>query len=376
MPIRIEGQAQAELFVGGLGAIPDVQSLQELVVVESAGGAFPMLKATLRTDSGDLISRVSEDQPMAVAMGDDDRYTLASGFIKQGHQLAKTGDGYWMLQVRGIHSALEGWSESRAEISAEMSGVERILEVADRIGWGSDSGDLTTSEDRQRWVQYGCPDKVHVNEVWMHCDLPGSFPAMAHTLAQGMHFRLYDIKAELAKDAKWTFSAEGEDGEDSVIPYHMLTAVENRSGVMNALGARGQSMAEYELDTGADALIESGPAGLITGRTDVLDRFDSVSNRRRARSRNVHERYWDAYLHNRTQLSLHSTSTMTLSWRGNFQEVHPLDVCEVVDSDVGGRGQQRTNYSGRYIVSRVARSFRDNTFSTTATMVRETLANA
>ena len=386
MAFHVEGQVFALLLMGGEDAVEDVQNLNEIVVTEKAGGEFPTIKATLRTQRPELLASLREDHPIVLALGSGDGegvglgFTTAAVFVKQKHSVAKSGSNFWLLSVDGIHRDLIGWSAPSAEISDEMSGVERMLELADfnhARATSVDSGGLTASQDRQRWIQHGQPHRAHLQEVWHHCDLPGSFPVLAQTLDG---FRLYDYNQRKADGPKWSFSNKDAPSTGGAVrvPYHIVTGIESRSGLFNALGARGQSMWEHGLDAGSSALLESQPSGVLRPHAD-LDiwagdtGFPPVPNRRRARSRNVHEKYWEAALRNRTQLGLHSASSVTLSWRGNFQEVHPLDVCEFVDEGAGGQEGQDVDYSGLYVVSRVARSFRDSTFNTSVMMVRESL---
>ena len=383
MPYVIEDQVSVTMSVGDVfDAVPDEQSLEELVVTETAGGAFPVMKAVLRTANDDLLRAAREESEVYITLGDSRAgRDEVWGFVPQKTRLAKSGDQFWILEINGIDQDLPNWlraPRSRgAEISEPMSGVARIIEVAGRSSQyrGVDSN-VQSSADEQRWIQYGCPNRVHVNDVWMHCDLPGSFPALAHTL---VGFRLRDVAKAVAGPVGWTFSNSGGDGR--TVPYDIILSSSSSSGLFNALGARGQYMHWHDLDSGEAGIAESEPAGLLTGTEDVdrgghsIGGFAPVPLRRSPISRrNVHEKYWDSYLNNRTMLALHSSTSLELSWRGDYRPVRPLDVCRFSDKDVQSRERLDVDHSGYYLVSRVSRSFRDGTFQTTVQLVREALS--
>lgn len=377
----VGGQVRVNLVIGGIDVVEDIQNLELVEVIETGEGELPVMSAEFRTSNAGLIRALRESSEVRLGLGDDRREMASSAFTVQKHAIRRSGYDWWTVELAAIKSTLSGWTVPRTEISAEMSGIERIREVAARSDTVAAYPADARSEDRQRWIQYGCQDRVHVQDVLLHCDLPGSFPMAANVLDG---FRIYDAAQQFAKAADaargpdWILSVLDADVADGAIPYDMDTGIEHTSGLFNAYGARGHDLPGYVLDTGLGALSSSSPMPRLplADGPDVSADFSKVSERRRAVSRNVHPRYWDAWVHNHTQLGLYSSNGIAVSWRNRYEPVHPLDVVMFKDRDIGpgsDAGQSVESYSGLYIVSRVTRSFDRSTYNTTVQLTRESL---
>ena len=126
---------------------------------------------------------------------------------------------------------------------------------------------------------------MHVDDIWMHCDLAGSFPMIASTLDS---FRIYDARRKFSQAAEgpdWLLSPLEADIAQGSVPYDLNAGIEHLSGMFNSFGARGKDMNEYELDTGMSSDLSSSPESLLAllRMPDVADAsvFPKVSARRR-----------------------------------------------------------------------------------------------
>lgn len=375
---KVSDQVQVNLVIDGIDVVEDIQNLELVEVIETADGALPEMSASFRTTNEALVAAINERSTVQMGLGDDFRDMADSAFTIQKHNIRRSGNEWWAVELAAVKDTLAKWTVPRVEISGEMSGIERIREVAarsDRVVANAES-----SRDRQRWIQYGCQDRMHVQDILLHCDLGESFPMMASVLDG---FRIYDAGMQFAKAADqgrgpdWTLSVLDTDIEAGAIAYDIDAGIDHMSGMFNAFGARGHVVPVYSADTGASSVAESSPASRLslTRQPDVSDDFSKVSDRRRVLTRNMHPRYWDAWAHNHTQLGLYSSSGIAVSWRNRYEPVHPLDVVMFKDRDIGENNaiQAVHSYSGLYIVARVARSFDSSTFNTTVQLTREAL---
>ena len=372
----IADQLRVNLIIGGVDAAEDVQNLQKVTIKETSGGKLPRLSIVMTTRNEDLVRKLNERSDIEVGLGDDSSDMASSLFVIQKSNIQKVGNNFWLLSIEAIKSSLIPWMKNKVEISEEVSGIERIRTVAARAD--NVTGNIEKSADKQRWIQYGCPDRVHVNDIWLHCDVPGSFPVLANTLED---FRIHDARAKFASaagdKADWTFSPHEADINAGAIAYDISQGVENINGMFNSFGARGHNMQEYSLDDGTPSLLTSDPLGLANAAPDVREDFDKISNRRHVRSRNVHEKYWASKLHNHTQLGLHSSSRLTISWRDLYEPVRALDSAMFRDRDILEDDERSVeSYSGLYLVSRVIRAFNQNSFTTTIQLVRESIRDS
>lgn len=370
----VVGQAVVSMEIGGVDVIEDQDNLDELMVMERAGTELPVLETVFRCSSNDVMSRINESNRLVISLGSDDIDLADSEFLVQDLVVSRSGRDYWSVYLNAIRNSIVPWAAPRVEISDEMSGLRRVREVAERAD--AVESNVEDSQDRQRWIQHGVPDKVHVDSVLMHCDLPGSFPMTAHTLD---NFRIYDAVTKFRETEDWWLSTRPEDatagGDVPVVLVDTDGYVEQLSGFFNSVGARGQTLATMKLDNSMPGRIESEGLGLLSqsGADSVSQEFAKTSNRRRYISRNVHPRYWETWAHNRTQLELHSSSVLTVSWRGRYTPLRPLDKVYFGDRDIHGRESIAESYSGHYVVCKVSRTFKDNNFQTTAQLCRESL---
>ena len=386
----VAGQVNVNLLVGSVpveaGDIQpaqqtyvaeDIQNLELVSVLEKAGGELPVLTMQFRTRNEALVRSMNENSRIQLGLGsDDDTQDMASSsFIVQSGSLHRIGNEFWLVNAKAIKSTLIEWLRPHVEISDETSALQRIAAVAERAEGSNVYTNVPTSEDKQRWIQYGCPNRIHVNDIWLHTDMGTSFPLLANTLTDPGYeggFRFYDATKKFGERIDWVLSTLDTDLAQGAIGYDFLAGVESVSGMFNTLGARGHDMRAYVLDHGLDVPLSSSPAPslLPEGIADVSQAFAKVSNQRRPMSRNVHPRYWEAMIHNHTQLGLHSSSALSVTWRNRYHPIHPLDVVRFKDRNIDDDSQS-AGYSGLYVVSRVAHGFDHNTYNCTVQLVRE-----
>ena len=186
MPYRVNDQLSVSLSIDDVDLSDHHENVLNVNIVEQAGTELPIVSMVVRTKNRRVPLLINEGNPLDIEISDDKQKTspVSAGFLLQRPSLTRSGADSWLVSSNGIKNTFPQWAKSRVETSASKSGVERILEVARRAeGTVLDvPGSVRSSRDKQNWVQYGCPDKVHVDEIWMHCDLGDSFPLMASTL--------------------------------------------------------------------------------------------------------------------------------------------------------------------------------------------------
>ena len=364
MPFRIENQLEVSLKLGDADLSNHYENVLSVNVIEQAGTELPMASMAVRTTNKKVPRMINEGNPLSVAIGDKDD-GLSADFLLQRPTLSRSGSDEWMITANGIKDTFPGWAKPHVEISPEISGVERILEVARRAE-GRTHANTEASRDRQRWVQYGNPDKMHVDDIWMHCDLGNSFPLLACSLDG---FVLMDAAKLAEQDAKHKF---GNTGAEGYSPYGWSEGAEHLGGFLASIGARGQTQPMHDMETGSASMLESTPSLLLSqGRPPFVDDFGKVANPRRALTRNMHPKYWESMIHNYTQIALQSSLRLSLYWTNKHIGIRPLDLVEVRETEIEDEDESAEAVSGKYLVSKVARKVQGNTIKTTCQLVRE-----
>jgi len=370
--IKVDGGYFLKSKFGDLDDFFDIANLSDVTFVEKAGTDLPVIEIQFSSNEFGL-RRINENVELDITIGVDENPRndiLESKFILQRPIISHSGDSLWSVVAKGIDANLVKWSKSKVEVSSKQSGVERIL---DMIKPFRVNANVSKSNDSQHWIQYGQPNKLHVEDVWMHVDLPNSFLLLAACLDE---FRVYDLLTLIRREPSWYFVETNSSAYNHIVIDSDYT-IENQSGFFNAIGARGQEQPVYELDTGNSDLLSNDPESLlaITDKLNVNENFSKVHNERKVLIRNVHPNYWKSFIHNYTQMVLYSNVRVTVSWSGPYYPVKPLDLVMFKETSKDGNLIQSTDlYSGLYIVSKVARRLNKNVFSTTVQLVRENAA--
>ena len=370
--IKVEGGSFFKSKFGDLNDFFNIANLSDVTFVERAGTDLPIIDIQFLSNEEGL-RRLNENVQLDITIGVDEsprNNVLESNFILQRPVISYAGENIWSISAKGIDSNLVNWSKSNVEISKKQSGVERILDVVKSFRVNSN---VSKSNDSQNWIQYGQPNKLHVDDIWMHVDLPNSFLMLAACLDE---FRVYDMLTLIKSEPSWYFVETNARASNHIVIDSDYT-IENQSGFLNAIGARGQNQPQYDLDNGVSDLLSNDPESLlaITDKLNVNENFSKVHNERKVLNRNVHPNYWKSFIHNYTQMILYSNVRITLSWSGPYYPVKPLDLVMFKESSMYGNQVQSTElYSGLYIVSKVSRRLNKNVFSTTVQLVRENFA--
>ena len=364
MPYRVEDQLYVSLTLGDADLSNHYENVLHLSLLEEAGTRLPVVQLSVRSTDRQLPRLINEGNLLNVVVGANDQ-TEPTGFMLQRPTLVKSSADAWEINANGLKSTYASWARSRVEISRKMSGVERILEVARRAE-GNVFSNTNASNDEQRWVQYGCPDKLHVDDIWLHCDMGDSFPMLACALDG---FVLKDAKALAGEEPVFRFGNLGGNH----LRYDWSPGVEHMGGFFASAGARGVKRPLHDLEKGESAIAESDPTLFMSlGDVPFASDFSKISDSRKTLTRNMHPNYWQSHAHNTTQLALYSSLRFSLTWENRYLPVRPLDLVYLQNEDIGEEEDSAAeSFSGYYIVSKVARIVSRNTLSTTCQLVRE-----
>ena len=371
MTYRVTENLTVTLKLGDVDLSNAVDSVLRVNVLERAGTDLPMLTMAVTTRDREVPRLANEGNPLRLTMGVDGGDQLDATFLLQHPSVMRGGEDSWTVHGTGIKHTLPGWARPMVEASRKMSGVERIIEVAKRAGERIAEGSLDKSQDSQSWLQYGNPNKLHVDEIWLHCDLGKSFPLLANTLDG---FRVLDAHA-LARRAVSAPDHRFGNTADSALRYDWNMGASQMAGMLSSVGARGQTQPAFDLDAGEPMEHEAEPEmRLAMGDSPVSAKFGKVANVRKTLTRNMHKRYWECHAHNHTQLALYSSSAFTLTFADYYLPIHPLDAVELLEEDILGSDRAKEKeeaMSGLYVVSKVARMVQGNSFKTSVQLTRE-----
>ena len=374
MSYRVEGAGGLRIEVvlntpaGPVDLAQRPDNLLRLNILERAGMDFPHLSMMIRTtNQGEpsLPRLFNEGNLLSVSFDDDSGLSDTAEFILQQPNLIPSGTDSWIMYVTGLKSTLPQWSKPGVKITEEMSGVESLAAVAQNAG-ESVLNRVRQSKDKQRWIQYGQPAKRFAEECWLHSELEGSFPLVANAIGP---FIIDDMRSIVGRSPEYVFSNTDPDG----LEYHWASGIEQQAGFFASIGGRGQEQLVWDLTKGEPSMEESSPEQMLAlSPGELSSEFSKISAERRTLTRNMHDKYWQSYIHNTTQLALYSSVRYVLVFSDYFLPIRPLELVMLKEPNIGTDGVETAEpFSGLYVVSKVARLTQGNIFKTAVQIVRE-----
>jgi hypothetical protein len=371
--ITLSNQYTLSFSVAGKDDFLTEADLQGLKVVEEAGNILPTFEITFTLEDSSIIRYLNEGNPFKISFGEDKSNLITSTFRIMGRKISKMGQGKYLIRVLGVYDALTYYTDCKITTTDKMSGAAAILEIASQYFSSVDSN-IRDSGDVQYWVQHNTPNRVFVNEIWMHCFLPNSFPAIGIS-SQGS-FILRDVrKLSMTKEFAWKFvSIPSGTGDPKEIVIDPISGVESVTGLVNAWVGYGREKNLWDVDNSI-ASVNKPTLTPMLADSFVLDRMANPGNRAAEFSlinENVDPHYWSAYQNNLAYLSVFGCTGLLISFTKIFANVKVLDLVSFRDLGID-LSQTEGNYSGSYLVSKVARIIENKVPITMVQLNRESL---
>lgn len=368
--IGVDGQY---LFIFTLADKDDFiqeDALETFLLVEEAGNVLPTFELIFTTKDEKILRYINEGNKLKVSFGRSKDDLLDGEFSISSSIVSRQGSSKYRITLKGLYAALPYVAVGRKTIYSGLSGIEVINQIAGTYFTRDFS--INSSSDSQNWVQHNIPDKKFVNDVWMHSYIPNSFIGVG--ISSDGRFILKDMKALVSQDSKFRFTTKVSSDKD--IYYDGDYFVQSSSGFVNHWLGYGRQKHVYNIEDGTESdILENSQTLLALSRT--LSRTSSISKRIAEAgllSDNVHGNYWKAFLTNLQYLALFSSCQLSLSFHNRFEGIKVLDLVMFNEEELE-QDQATEHYSGKYFVSKVARSISNRQFATTIQLCRESFGN-
>lgn len=371
--IKLSGQYVLVFSVAGFDDFLTELDLQYLKIVEEAGNILPTFEIVFTLEDKNILKYLNEGNPFQVSFGEDGSNLTTSSFRIMNKNLNKYGQGKYVVRLTGVYNAFPYYTDCKIQITDKISGIEAILAVASQHFSSVDSN-IKNSQDSQFWIQHNTPDRVFVNEAWMHSYLANSFPAIGITSPGA--FILRDVRKLSVGDYSWKFVSQYDDITD---PKEILIdpaySVESATGLVNAWIGYGKEKNLWNVDKSIASIDKPSLTPMLSS-SFALDRM-TVAGKRAAEfnliNENVDSHYWSAYQNNLAYLSVFGCTGLLISFTKRFANVKVLDLVSLRDPDID-LAQSGEAYSGSYLVSKVVRLVENKVPVTMVQLNRESLA--
>lgn len=343
--------------------------LSEFTIIEVAGNLLPTFQAKFITDIG-ISKYLSEKNALKVQFGKNLNSLMDIEFLITKSVITKVGGNNVDVSIAGILNANKYVAQPVIKIYPKCKFIDALKSCVSGI-FKVDTN--VSGSESQNWIQHNITPKKFINDNYLNMDLGDSFPAIAITANRVMIVK--DIKKSLkgginGHQFKLTPEGSGEDGKE--VYYKGDYIDESNAGLINNWLGYGRKTVEYNLSSGVESTFNTTTKNLlalnnsIPKDVDIDARFGGLTYS----NDNVHSNYNLSRLNNITKLAVFSSIRITVSNRGSYFGVKPLDVIMFVDKNPIG-GLTDDIKSGLYICSKVSRTISGSSFNTTLQLVRE-----
>lgn len=350
----------------------DEEDLLSFTLIEEAGNILPTFELSFLTDDEDIFPLLNEGNDLEVKLGltYNDSVSIALAVLKLDS--IPQGNNFRMIVVSGVLSQIVYLTNPNLQITTKQSGIEAMIATAKKSFTIDKFSNITNSLDSQLWIQRNQSDRSFINTIWLHANLQPSFPAIGITSQNT--FIIKDIKKDLLAPYRWRFTNKVINSND--IYYDGDPKITSNTGFINTWTGYGKQKLQYNIDDALDTSIQTigQPVMALTNqlarRSGVTKLFDGVG----VVNTNVDPNYWQTYLYNLTYLSLFSAVQLDLSFTNKFTPIQILDQVMYKDKSVSTPTTATSQFNtGKYYVSRVARTISAKNLNTVVTLCRESL---
>lgn len=368
--ISVEGQYIFIFSLADKGDFIDEDDLISFLLVEEAGNVLPTFDFGFTTKDETILRYLNEGNNLKISFGKDKDSLIDIELVISSFVFHRAGESKLVIEIKGLYSALPYISTGKIR-TINSSGIAAINQVVS--DYFIPDFNIIASSDSQNWIQHNIPDKKFVNEIWMHSYLANSFIGVG--ISSNGEFILKDMKALVAEDPSYRFTTNIE--KDTDIYYDGDYVVTSNAGFLNHWIGYGRQKHLFTIEEGSELNSLQSSESLLA-LTGTLARSAAISKRiaqAGVLSDNVHANYWNAFLQNLQSLAIFSSCQITLSFHNIYIPLRILNLVMFLDTGIGQK-QATEYYSGKYFVSKVARSISNRQFTTTVQLSRESLSDS
>lgn len=378
MAIGIQGQYYLQFDINNSTSTDyidfiDEEDLLSFTLIEEAGNVLPTFELNFVSDDEDIFSLLNDGNDLEIKIGQSYNNSVSIALAGLKFSSIPQGSDRRLITVVGTLSAILYANQSNLEITPIQSGIEAIIATAKRTFTIDKFSNVTASLDSQSWIQPNQSDRAFINAVWLHSNLQPSFPALGITSLNT--FIIKDIKKDLMTPYRWKFTPFPVNSATDIY-YDGDPVITSSTGFINSWTGYGKLKRQYNADTAVDMDIQTIPTPVmaltneLSYRTGMQYKFDGIG----VVNGNTDPNYWQTYLYNLTYLSLFGSLCLNLSFTNQYYPIQILDQVMYKDKSVSSSTSATSSFNtGKYYVTKVARTVGNKSFNTVVTLARESI---
>ena len=374
MSIGVEGQFYLRFKIGSNDDFLDRDNFIFFNVYEYAGNLLPTFEWSFRSSDESVLKRLNEGNIIQAQYGRTREELKDVKLSVSSVSPRKDGANMIIVTCTGYASEINYITDHELAITPEQSAIESVVQKAQENGFVV-KGNITSSNDKQRWIQHNVSDKQFVNDCYMRADVGTSAVSIAIT-ADGDYI-IKDLEKDFKRSGNpkydWKFTKNPQGNREIV--YDSDGDFESKAGFINNWLGYGRVTKLINNENGEVTDIQDQP-GVILALSNVVDKLKSVGDRyggNKFQSSSVHSKFHESYNHNLIFLANLSKIENTVSVTDEFFLVRPLDLIMYSEEGTENIEQSSDLKSGLFVCSGVIRNFQADRVNTTCILNREAL---
>lgn len=359
--IEISGKYVFDLEVGKYKDFIDYEDLIEFTIVEEAGNCLPVFDLKFKFKIPELRNYLTENNLLLVRFGSskDDLKEIPLRIFQKNIQ--RYGQAQWIIVISGFYDAVPYLQETGSEViksgNSGISATEALRIVTSR--YFNFKTNVESDLSVQKWLRCRKTARDFVTDIWLHSNIPNSFPGV--TITKNGDFIFKDMIKSISEESKWIFSYDDIRSKNNVVVMSGNPESFNDTGLINTIIQNKRNLI-FNMDSGdtAENIFIREPALSTTSKLEgvSVNAKDSINYYTNS---NVHPNYWQSYTDNLNNLSFFSSVRTVISYLNYIiDDMNVLDIVEFLDLNPENPNETEGHYSGKYIISKLVRTIGEN----------------
>ncbi len=379
--LSVQGQYY---FIFSIGKYTDFIKNDDLIsfdLIEEAGNILPTFSIDFVVDSEKIISLIQENNPIKVTFGRDQKDLIDISLLTCGLTYEVSTTTQIKANIEGTLNVPKYNNQTQTQITQAKSAIAIMLDIAKNNSFRTGQSNITTSSDSMNHIQYNNTDRDFINELWMHSNIPNSFPVIGITSRN--EFIVNDARKSMkrVKDGgiapSWVFTFRDEESKapNNVIKYSAPPLISVNNGFIN--NWVGYNQTKYILDTVTSQYTALTPSPKTLMALNNTFNTNSGVTHSAGNSQLINDNtdisYWESYVNNLTNLALFSTVLVDIIFTGPYYPIRVLDKVLFQSKQIGETQNSAEYETGVYLVARVSRNISGSVMTTQVRLCRENL---
>lgn len=343
------------------------EDLISYVDVSYTGFDLPAVEIIFSFSDKNLVPYLCEKAIFVVSIGADMDSQIQSTFNIVTADVQQKVKGKWNARIVGIYDRLQYIKNPKKQVYGQYSCEVAKQILQESLGKPVKCKVDVRSKDHMFWLQSNMSNYRFLYELWQHQYIPDSIWLTA------IDFEGQPIMTDLRKQAKSqpkVMLTTGNTTTDNT--YSILDAfdVRSNSGITNNFGGYAKTKPIHNMDEARTTTAQKKEKVLLA-ETDSFNRAYNVETEApyALQTSNVHMYYQSAPLTNKSMYLSLKAFQLDVTVEGKFVPVELLDY--VMLKDIQPNGQAQEDYSGLYMVGKIAHQIANKKIYTHITVWRE-----